>query len=413
MSSKNTSKHALYLLVIMCLFSIKMISNPLIRLDSTRLASAKNRITNGTASEKTLEAYKNLLQHANRALKLDNPTVLNKSILPPSGDKHDYLSISRYWWPDPSTESGLPWIRLDGKTNPDTQTEAVDRKRLAVMGRTVCVLSLAYYFTENETYATKAISMLDTWFINPETLMNPHLKFGQSIPGKPNTRPFGILDGRSIVQFIPDAIHLISTSKQWTDTNQLKMTAWFTAYLEWLTQSPLGIKGSLLNNNHGSWYKFQVAALAMYLGNKNLTKNTIVATENSLEQMINTEGGQVHELERTRSFFYSCFNLEALISIAKIGDYVNLNMWTYETESKKSLTLALHYLTAVIDGAQWNHDTLKTVEVSNLLPIVSAFYDTYKTEEYRSLLKAILTQVEDHTKDTNLQEFWLFHPDFN
>ena len=33
---------------------------------------------------------------------------------PPSGDKHDYLSYSRYWWPDPEKNDGLPYIRRDG-----------------------------------------------------------------------------------------------------------------------------------------------------------------------------------------------------------------------------------------------------------------------------------------------------------
>ncbi|WP_159023294.1 alginate lyase family protein [Formosa sp. L2A11] len=408
----NTPQTTCYVAVFICLFSIKTFSNPFIRLDSTRLATSKNKINNGTASSKTIDAYTQLLQQANRLLSRENPTVMDKSIVPPSGDKHDYLSISRYWWPDAETEDGLPWIRLDGKTNPDTQTEAVDRKRLALMGKGVYILSLAYYFTEDEKYATKAISMLDTWFINPETRMNPHLKFGQSIPGKPNTRPFGILDGRSIVQFIPDAINLVSSSKQWTTTNQSEMTAWLSDYLKWLTQSPLGIKGSLLTNNHGSWYKFQVAALALYLGDTTLAKNTVIATENSLEQMLNIEGGQIHELERTRSFFYSCFNLEALISIAKLANKIDVNMWNYETENKKSLTLALQYLTPVTEGTKWRHDTLKTIDISYLIPIVSAFYDTYKTETYRTLLNSILAQINMYSKDSTLQEFWLFHPDF-
>ena len=401
-----------YLLIVMCLFSVTMVSQSFIRLDTMQLAAAKQQIIEGTASPQTLEAYSKLLQQASSVLKQDNPTVMDKTIVPPSGDKHDYLSISRYWWPDPKRQDGLPWIRLDGQTNPETQTEAVDRKRLALMGRGVYVLSLAYYFTEDETYATKAISMLDTWFINPETLMNPHLKFGQSIPGHPNTRPFGILDGRSIVQFIPDALQLIATSTQWTINKQTKMTAWLSAYLAWLIESPLGIKGSQLTNNHGSWYKFQVTALAMYLGQTDLAKQTIVVTEHSLENMLTAEGGQIHELERTRSFFYSCFNLEALTSIAKIGDDVDMNMWNYKTENNKSLSLALQYLAPVVNGAEWKHNTLKTVNKTDLLPIVAAFFDTYKTEDYRTLLRSILAEVDKDSRDANSQEFWLFHPDF-
>ncbi|QDO94943.1 alginate lyase family protein [Formosa sediminum] len=410
----QTLKPSVYLLMVMCLFSINVFSNPFIRLDSERLAITKTMIINGTASKHTLEAYTLLIQQANILLDRKNPTVMDKSLIPPSGDKHDYLSISRYWWPDPDTKDGLPWIRRDGKTNPDTQTAAVDRKRLALMGKGVYILGLAYYFTEDETYASKAISMLDTWFISPDTRMNPHLNYGQSIPGQPNTRPFGILDGRSIVQFIPDTINLVSTSVQWTTNHQTQLTTWLTSYLEWLTESSLGIKASELSNNHGSWYKFQVLALARYLGDTPLAKKTIRATKESLDQMLNTEGGQIHELERTRSYFYSCFNLEALTSIAKLADPIAMDVWAFETQHKKSLSLALQYLTPVVKGETWPHDTLKTIDTTDLIPIVSAFYDKYKTDPYYTLLQTLLTQnTQVSLKDANLQEFWLFHPEFN
>ena len=204
---KNIDK-SIYVIMFMCFISTTVFSNSFILLDSLELAKTKEMIANKTASNKTLAVYKKLIRTADLILKSTNPTVIDKTINPPTGNKHDYLSISRYWWPDPEKKDGLPWIRYDGKTNPDTQTDAVDRKRLGFMGKSVRNLSLAYYFTNDEKYAKKAISMIDTWFINPETLMNPHLEFAQSVPGNPKKRTSGILDGRSIVMFVPDAIHL-------------------------------------------------------------------------------------------------------------------------------------------------------------------------------------------------------------
>ena len=138
-------------IVIVCFFNLKTFANhPFIRLDSTSLAISKSNIKNGTASKQTLIAYKKLLSDATKLLKINNPTVIDKTIFPPTDDKHDYLSISRYWWPDPTKEQGLPWMRKDGITNPETQTNAVDRKRLGLMGNGVRTLSLAYYFTDDE-----------------------------------------------------------------------------------------------------------------------------------------------------------------------------------------------------------------------------------------------------------------------
>ncbi|WP_206285880.1 alginate lyase family protein [Yeosuana marina] len=396
----------LFLILLMCFFNTNANTNPFIRLDSTSLATSKKMIQNGTASKQTFTAYQKLIKSANNLLKSKNPTVMDKTMLPPTGNKHDYMSISRYWWPNPQKENGLPWVRIDGKTNPETQTDTVDRKRLGFMGKGVWTLSLAYYFTNDEKYANKAISMIETWFLNPDTLMNPNLEYAQSVPGNPNKRPTGILDGRSIVMFIPDAINLLSVSNNWKDNHKAKMTQWFTDYLNWLTESDLGIKGSLQKNNHGSWYKFQVASLALYLGNKPLARNMVELAEKSLDEMLNNEGGQIHELARSRSFFYSCFNLQALISIAVLGDKVGIDMWQYESENKKSLSLAIQYLTPVVKGKEWNHSTLKPIDLSYLLPIIWQISKKHNSQEYKKLLGKI---IEESPQNDNMLEFWLLN----
>jgi hypothetical protein len=43
---------------------------------------------------------------------------MDKTKTPPSGDKHGYLSEALYWWPDPSKQDGMPYIRRDGETIP-------------------------------------------------------------------------------------------------------------------------------------------------------------------------------------------------------------------------------------------------------------------------------------------------------
>lgn len=402
-------KHISYIIVLLCVFSINAKANPFVRLDSTSLAKSKEMLKNGTAPEKTLAAYEKLIKASDKLLEIKNPTVIDKTILPPTGSKNDYLSVSRYWWPDTKKEDGLPWIRNDGKTNPDTQTDAVDRQRLSRMARGVWSLSLAYYFTGDEKYAKKAISMIDTWFLDPATLMNPNLEYAQSVPGNPSKRRSGILDGRSIAMFVPDAINLLSSSKQWGNSHDSKMTKWFTDYLTWLTESDLGIEGSKQENNHGSWYRFQVASLAIYLGDNDLAKNMVELSQKSLDQMLNSDGGQIHELARTKSFSYSCFNLQALADIAVLGDKVGMNMWEYESEDKKSLSLALNYLTPVVDGETWKHNTLKPINIKSLVPIISLAYNKFDTPEYRNLLLKSLKTIEEDEQNYTMLEFWLFN----
>jgi Alginate lyase len=45
-------------------------------------------------------------------------SVIEKTKLPASGNKHDYLSLSPYDWPDPTKPNDLPYILHDGIINP-------------------------------------------------------------------------------------------------------------------------------------------------------------------------------------------------------------------------------------------------------------------------------------------------------
>lgn len=212
--------------------------------------------------------------------------------------------------------------------------------------------------------------------------------------------------------FVPDAINLLSTSKDWQEQHKIGTTKWFTDYLNWLTKSELGIKGSKQENNHGPWYKFQVASLVLYLGDNSLAKTTIELAQKSLDEMLNSEGGQTHELARSRSYFYSCFNLQALTNIAVLGDKLNMNMWQYESYDKKSLFLAINYLTPVVGGKEWVHNTLKNVDISGLVPILSLIPTKFSTQVYKNILSDILSSIEEKeesTKNTTIQEFWLLN----
>lgn len=95
---------------------------------------------------------------------------------------HSYFSLKPYWWPDVFSPSGFS--RRDGERRPDSQlwvdgSEQYDRSRLqALYGNTTC-LALAFLFTNDEKYSKMASRNIRAWFINPDTKMNPTMKFAQ------------------------------------------------------------------------------------------------------------------------------------------------------------------------------------------------------------------------------------------
>lgn len=162
------------------------------------ILNAQTRIWNfenlNNAVKTPTEASKLIVKEADKMLTKSITAVVDKKTTPPSGDKHDYLSQGRYWWPNPKTADGLPYIRKDGVVNPEI--EDFDRGALSAMTRSVAVLSLAYKLTSENKYAEKAVQNLRIWFMNKKTKMNPNMNYGQTIPGKyeGKGRGEGVLD---------------------------------------------------------------------------------------------------------------------------------------------------------------------------------------------------------------------------
>lgn len=386
-----------------------------IQYDEAALQEIKQLIHSGKAHKNTLSEYKALLKKADGYLSVKEPSVMDKLFFPPSKNKHDYLSISRYWWPDPDKKDGLPWIRKDGVTNPSTQTDDVDRNRLGLMTNMTSTLSLAYYFSDDDRYAQKAASVIKVWFLNKDTRMNPHFQYSQSVPGNPKGRRSGILDGRLIPREIPDAMQMIARSPHWSNNNTLQMKAWLQTYLNWLTKSKLGKQGAKQTNNHGSWYNYQVTVLAYYLGDEALVEKMLEVVKQSYRFQFDAAGAQPHELKRTRSYFYSCFNLDAMTRVAEIGDKVGKPIWNYTSDEGKSLTLAINYLLPATTGAHWPYKT-KGVQPSYIAPILSRMSKHSDNDKYPQLLHKILADLsaEKPTGEHSsiYSHFALFEPQY-
>ena len=71
------------------------------------LEEARSRSTNSDPSLQP--ALDRLRNEMNRALAFEPVSVMSKELVPPSGDKHDYMSQGPYWWPDPEQPDGLPF----------------------------------------------------------------------------------------------------------------------------------------------------------------------------------------------------------------------------------------------------------------------------------------------------------------
>jgi hypothetical protein len=225
----------------------KLSNTDLIKLDFKVLAEKKEKLKLKDAS--LMPAYNQLLKDADKLLNYKPVSVMDKTDFPPSGDKHDYMSLAPYWWPDPTKPNGLPYIRKDGEVNPEVKNFP-DKENMPKLCENIYTLSLAYYFSNNEKYSAHASKLLQVWFLDPATKMNPNLQYGQAVKGINDGRAEGIIDTRQFI-FAIDGIELIKSSKSWSKQNQNDIKTWFSQFLTWLNTSKIGLDELNAKNNHG------------------------------------------------------------------------------------------------------------------------------------------------------------------
>ncbi len=327
---------------------------------------------------------KALRREAEKALTVRPVSVMQKEMVPPSGSKHDYMSMGKYWWPDPAKKDGLPYIRRDGEINPESK-KLPDHDLLAAMIKTVSTLSYASYYLGGEQYADRAALLVRTWFLDTSTRMNPNLAYAQAVPGIDEVRGYGIIDAHALCELI-DALGLLAESPSFTPADRSGVKRWFTEYLRWLRESRDGMKEAGAPNNHGTWYDVQVASIAMYVGDAGLARAVLADSRlRRIASQIEPDGTQPRELARTRSLGYTLMNLKAFTTLALLGERAGVDLWHYETTDGRSIRKAFDYMLPYIRGEKkWERQQIGEAKWSDLyLPLLDAsraFNDPVYTE---------------------------------
>lgn len=295
-------------------------------------------------NEHVAAAIKGIIRDADKKLADPIPDITDKTHVAPSGDKHDYFSMARYWWPNPKTADHLPYIRQDGKVNPET--EDLDRRTLDAMEKMLTVYALAYFYSGNESYAQKGWEILRTWFVDRKTRMNPSLRYSQVRLGHNNNQGSnsGLLDGYSFL-IVPDAVDILSASKSAKQKDIAAIRQWFTDYLEWMLTSPQGVKEDVAENNHGTAYHIQVAVYALFVGNDSVAQpylNSFV--ERRIVPQVELDGRQPKELARTRGYGYSCYNLKHYLDMMDICRLQGIDLLAHPNMQNR-IAKAIDFLT--------------------------------------------------------------------
>ena len=270
----------------------------------------------------------------------------------PSGDPHDYFQPAPYWWPDPAKPDGLPHVRRDGERVPGTAlyeagSEKYDRTSLQYLLDDTTALALAATVLGDPGYATHAAKLVRTWFIDPRTRMNPHMRYAQVRFGHNNDEGtgYGIIELKDLYFFL-DAVRLIERTGALDERDRRAFRSWLGSYCEWLNTGPAAVMEFRSNNNHGVFYDLQRASIAAFLGDSAMLARIGLYAKERLADQIATDGSLPREMSRTRPWHYAMFTLQGWTSLARLLSSVGDNLWQHRAAEGQGLTTALRWLAA-------------------------------------------------------------------
>lgn len=269
-----------------------------------------------------------------------------------AGTLHDFYSEGDYWWPDSLNPDG-PYVRRDGCTNPDNFVQ--HRHAMIRFSRIVGNLTSAYLLTGDEGYAEPVLAHVRAWFIDDSTRMNPNLLYAQAIKGVATGRGIGIIDTIHLIEVVQSLLRLREAGLVPSDVDA-GVCKWFADYIGWLTTHPYGVDEMNAKNNHGTCWAMQVAMFAKYIGDKERMKFCADRFKNVLivNQMA-YDGSFPQELDRTKPYGYSLFNLDAMATICQILSTQEDNLWDYTTPDGRNMRKAVEYMCPyVADKSSWN-----------------------------------------------------------
>jgi len=253
---------------------------------------------------------------------------------------NDYYSEGPYWWPDPKNPKG-PYIRKDGERNPERFMG--NRSDLGALCENVLALGIGAALRQNKECIVKGAEILNVWFLDSKTRMNPNLEYGQAVRGRNTGRGTGIIDTVSLIHCAQGVALLENAGLDAAVTRGVRQ--WYADYLKWMTTSAKGLDEKKTENNHGTWWTAQVVAFAAFTSNNDASrmawerfKTVLIPTQ------IEPDGSCPREEARTQSLSYSSMNLDGFAVICHLASNAGANLWQFRTAKGTGVQTSIRYL---------------------------------------------------------------------
>jgi hypothetical protein len=264
-------------------------------------------------------------------------------------DPHEYYSESPYWWPDPARRGD--YVRRPGQANGDRF--ALNRTALDSMCDAVLSLGAAAFLLDDPRYAQHASRIVQAWFINPKTRMNPDMDKAGVVPAGASARRPAVAEAKPLIWAI-QGMGFLAQSGRWDPKDQAAVRRWFEEYLRWLDQTPSNPGGDA-----SMWRAALEAAAASFVEDAGVRQQVFGRYRNRVVPRPPGPRGAPPDLPGPSM----ASGLEARTMLCRIAQVQGVDLWSASGARGPTLGGAIDdFLATLRDAKAWNKDQLADFE---------------------------------------------------
>lgn len=283
-----------------------------------------------------------VIKKANTYMQAPIPVVTDKA-KQFSSNKHNYESLSTYFWENPA-DVNASWIYRDGEKNPERLN--FDGDKINQLSYHCKYFSQAYRLTHDNTFKKRYNKEVYNWFLRPSTKMLPNMEYAQIVVNRDNNRGtyIGIIDGYVLIDVV-NSIELMRQEKAISKLRYHQLQSWFSQFSEWLQTSENGQKQAAAANNLSIAYDVMLCRFMIFAGDivgARELGNTFI--KDRLSKQIAEDGSQPEELKRAKPIAYHIYNLQHIYDIMKMQQELGNDIYTPNKAMMKKALLYIQYL---------------------------------------------------------------------
>ena len=281
-------------------------------------------------------------------------TVANAYCDRSAGGLHDFYSEGDYWWPDTLNPDG-PYIRRDGLSNPNNFSN--HRHAMVSLSQIIGTYAAAYTLTKDDLFVEKSLIHLNAWFVDTASLMNPNMLYAQAIKGRVTGRGIGLIDAIHLAE-VARGIKVLSSSDAMDDATEKNLKAWFASFLKWMTTHQYGVDEMNTENNHATCWVLSAASFADLVNDEDKLQFCRKRfKEVLLPNQMAEDGSFPREINRTKPYGYSLFNIDAMTTVAQILSTPEDNLFEFVATNGRQLKMGIEFIYPYIkDKETWPHE---------------------------------------------------------